>query len=518
MRGGSVLVLLFLLLMDCHRVFSAKPPRVPFLTLSQDGSTHLMFSNQTVQFSPQSFQSFEILCQSEDTGESVNYFWNMMDVPLSKADKEFEISNGTLRFLEPNYGMFECFASNSLGTSYSLIVLTKHQLDIQSPLKLIQGPEHLEVSKNSLVRYLCEAEAGEDVELKWTFNTKPVQTSRPDWKVEKLSSGKQSLLLPKVSEEDVGTVGCFVSTDTQKVYQEGSILLRADQTEDRMVAPDIQLGTRNEISILEGDTLNLNCESTGYPTPVVSWTLGSSNIQGNQLTIEDINSTVSGELTCQARNPAGTWDQTIQLKVYSRSSIEGNSEEFQEFLIGDEIRLECNYNVDEKWGTEVQVRWLKNGSSIDERNISLESSTGKSVLVAENSAESDLGQYSCKVETPLDTVSRVWTVQLVSPPTILSPESSKTVLQGTLTLIPCEVTGSPAPRINWFFNSTQLQEGSNLQFLENGGLRLDKVEPHQSGDYKCLAENPFGTDEKTFTLNIARPTTPLLGKLRNIYK
>ena len=50
-----------------------------------------------------------------------------MDVSLSKADKDFHIEGGRLRFLQPNYGLFECFATNSHGSSYSGINLTKHK-------------------------------------------------------------------------------------------------------------------------------------------------------------------------------------------------------------------------------------------------------------------------------------------------------------------------------------------------------------------------------------------------------
>ena len=116
-----------------------------------------------------------------------------------------------------------------------------------------------------------------------------------------------------------------------------------------------------------------------------------------------------------------------------------------------------------------------------------------------------------KISDTLDKVVKIWEVRIVSAPNIQHFESNKIVLLGTLTSIQCQTSGVPAPQVSWFLNGSKLEESSTVHFLDSGGIRLDSLDPKDEGEYRCLATNKFGTDQRSLNLAVARPTSPVIG-------
>ena len=512
-----VIDIIFLLLMNVWAgVSGSRPPSIPFLTILQQDTELLIHTNQTIRYSPQSFTDLQIICQSEETGEPVNYYWNLVDVPLGKADKEFEIENGTLEFLEPNYGLFECLASNSFGSSYSVIELTKHEDSSAPSLKLVEGPVHLEVPRNSMVRYICTAESTAAVQFTWTWNTQEIRGGEGDWKVNSLTPLKETLERAGVSPEDTGNVGCRVSSGGSTLYQEGSLITITDPALVAMMAPSVRLVGNKELSVLEGDKLSVECEGQGVPEPVLSWTFGTLAADGGVLSIDSVSRNMSGDITCHAANGAGSAEETLALNVFSPSSIIENTQASREFLIGEKLRLECNYEVDKKWAGNFLINWRKNGNSLEKRNISVVSSVGNSLLEVDKVVVEDEGNYTCLLETPLDTLEATWNVKIVSAASILHLDSSKLLLVGTMTVLSCQTSGVPVPDISWLFNEEAVVPDSNLHLLQDGSLQLDSLDLHHAGDYKCVASNQYGQDQKVLSLTVAQPTAPDTGEPGNM--
>ena len=63
---------------------------------------------------------------------------------------------------------------------------------------------------------------------------------------------------------------------------------------------------------------------------------------------------------------------------------------------------------------------------------------------------------------------------------------------GKQVLLPCSVTGSPAPKvINWLKDNKPVNFKVNF-LLASGTLRIDKTTKDDSGDYQCVASNANG--------------------------
>ncbi len=451
----------------------------------------------------------------------------MMDMSLSKADKEFDIQAGTLRFLQPNYGLFECFATNSQGTSYSGINLTKHKVtDTPGQLQLIQGPLDLVVTENSDIRFSCQVQSGRPVAFSWSFNTKSVRGVRPDWRVERVSESQENLVIGRVTAEDVGTVGCLVSSDAVRLYQEGSIVIAAPGSDhvvesgrEMSAARIVSNFSLTEYQMLEGESFSLDCEVEGWPTPSVTW----NGVPGSELVLASLDKAQDGSShTCQAKNNAGNDERTVTVCVYMRSSIadETGGTRHQHTVLGSELILECAFLADDNWVSrgQAQIRWEKDGAALKEGRFTIEASLGKNILRVVGVTDEDGGEYACLLTTPLDSASARWMVDIVRPASILlfEPED-KLVLAGTMAELPCEAGGRPTPAVTWFLNDTELAPLAGVwTIMGSGSLRLERVEAEQAGRYRCEVRNQFGGEERSLLLSVASPTIPLPGKSLNL--
>jgi len=505
-------LILILLLME--GVISAVPPSLPYLIMRDGGHEHWIRTNQSTFYSPTSFDNFEMQCQSESSDNSdINYFWTMAyeQEPLSNTQNSdsFNISGGTLLFLTPNYGTFECRAQSDSGTSYAFVTLTKHISDDDANLlKLIQGPEVNNIAENSDVNFSCEVLSDKPVIFTWTFNTSPVKSVKPNWVIEEQSATKQILFAGSVTMDDIGTVGCQVEAEDAKLYQEGIINIVHEPlavVDSEMSAPIIISDFDPELQLLDGDNLDISCQATGSPAPDVHWKSDSSIVfdesDASRLLIRNIDNSKEGQFVCVATNNLGSVEKSVHVSVFSKLSMKYTDGPLAVLpSLGSLLELDCAYKIDDKWDGEVSVKWKKNGQD-------LSSFSGESLLSIPTVATEDGGTYSCLVETSLDKIVQDWNVEVVNSAVITQFESSKISLVGATAELPCVATGIPNPRIQWYFNDEKVDDNSLMTTSEDGTLRIESVTSDVSGYYRCEATNPSGTDQKTSQLAAVNPTT-----------
>ncbi len=88
------------------------------------------------------------------------------------------------------------------------------------------------------------------------------------------------------------------------------------------------------------------------------------------------------------------------------------------------------------------------------------------------------------------------------PPTIELNPSTQTVVQGGNTLLQCKVTaGIPTPSITWARVDGRLLS-NNVEELEGGIIRFNRVTGNEEGQYICKAENDAGSITDVATLTI----------------
>ena len=78
-----------------------------------------------------------------------------------------------------------------------------------------------------------------------------------------------------------------------------------------------------------------------------------------------------------------------------------------------------------------------------------------------------------------------------------------TTLGGKSLTLLCPTTGEPKPRVFWYKDAIEIEASDEVTFGANGELILEDVRVEDAGRYTCMAENEFGKDKMSSTVNVA---------------
>lgn len=76
---------------------------------------------------------------------------------------------------------------------------------------------------------------------------------------------------------------------------------------------------------------------------------------------------------------------------------------------------------------------------------------------------------------------------------------------GSSALLECKVSGTPPISVGWFQDGTELVSGEKheISFSDNiCALKLNHLEPSDTGPYTCVAANVAGSDECSAFLTV----------------
>ncbi|XP_009664396.2 netrin receptor DCC isoform X1 [Struthio camelus] len=164
---------------------------------------------------------------------------------------------------------------------------------------------------------------------------------------------------------------------------------------------------------------------------------------------------------------------------------------------GSNVLLNCAAESDQ--GAPV-IKWKKDAVflnlAVDERRQQLANGS----LLIQNIVHSrhhkpDEGLYQCEasLEGIGAIISRTAKVMVAGPLRFLSQTESVTAFAGDMVLLKCEVVGEPMPMVHWQRNEEDLflsPADARVAVLPSGALQISRIQPGDSGIYRCLAKNP----------------------------
>ncbi|XP_068784649.1 netrin receptor DCC [Struthio camelus] len=164
---------------------------------------------------------------------------------------------------------------------------------------------------------------------------------------------------------------------------------------------------------------------------------------------------------------------------------------------GSNVLLNCAAESDQ--GAPV-IKWKKDAVflnlAVDERRQQLANGS----LLIQNIVHSrhhkpDEGLYQCEasLEGIGAIISRTAKVMVAGPLRFLSQTESVTAFAGDTVLLKCEVVGEPMPMVHWQRNEEDLflsPADARVAVLPSGALQISRIQPGDSGIYRCLAKNP----------------------------
>jgi plastocyanin len=148
-------------------------------------------------------------------------------------------------------------------------------------------------------------------------------------------------------------------------------------------------------------------------------------------------------------------------------------------------------------GSLLSYQWFFDGAAIPGATAS--------TLLLSNLSSSDAGHYTVSIRNPFGSVSSAPVTLTVStlPPAITRPPSSQSVVLGADVLFSAEISGAPAPVLQWFFNNTALSGATNATLL------LTNVTMSAAGAYRIVADSFAGSAISPVATLTVIPQVPL---------
>ncbi|XP_028161362.1 Down syndrome cell adhesion molecule-like protein Dscam2 [Ostrinia furnacalis] len=290
---------------------------------------------------------------------------------------------------------------------------------------------------------------------------------------------------------------------------------------------DIQIFVRNPPKIagfsfptdlVEGSSVQVLCGITSGDKPVYfSWLKDGqhipSSLQVQEKSLDEfsflifshVTSKHSGEYTCVATNSAAEVNHTARLAVKVAPTWVYEPQDVSA-LLGTQILANCAT----KGYPEPRIAWLKaHGSGPgDFRPVStLElqfSVLANGSLRIAPAAPPHAGRYMCRADNGIGRgLSKVITVSVNEPAHFEYSSRNMTVRRTAQAALACDARGDPPLQLQWTHNMKRLdlttyRVSVTEKRSDNGvssQLNIAHAERHDSGVYRCRAENAYGRDE-----------------------
>ncbi|XP_076012449.1 neogenin 1a isoform X2 [Genypterus blacodes] len=156
-------------------------------------------------------------------------------------------------------------------------------------------------------------------------------------------------------------------------------------------------------------------------------------------------------------------------------------------------------------------RWEKDRRPLELNSRLVQLPSG--ALVVSNASDADAGSYRCTVdnagsakssdEAQLKILSETGEDRKLE---FLVQPVAMTKVVGASVLLPCVVTGYPAPHIRWMFGDKLLEESEgNLELVGGGSLQISNLTEEDTGVYTCMADNSNASIEAQALLTVQVP-------------
>ncbi|XP_067662288.1 hemicentin-1-like isoform X1 [Haliotis asinina] len=421
------------------------------------------------------------------------------DLRVLNGDTTLEVSNAQL----DDAGNYTCRALNQAGTDEVVI-----KLDVFVPpvFNGDESPEMLEVVTKQPITLPCNISGTPKPSILWMKDGEIiVAEDNPNIIIE---NGGMALKILEASIIDTARYTCHAEN------QAGFIEKQYDL--EVLLPPTINGSevTQNVPVILD-QSVTLECPADGIPPPEIRWfrsgelipQYGIPNIRildnGRKLYIISAQLLDFGAYSCQAINTAGEASLRFEVSVMVPPEIAYGATQ-----IAAEVNTPTVLQCETSGQPQPNITWTKDGSSFPSTGLRHRMLRSGSLEFSRIMIE-DAGTYECTATNSAGSATRTISVDVQVPAKILNVGSAvvKSPLSTGITL-PCEVEGTPTPRIFWLKNRALLQEDEgSYHILSNGSLHITDLQLYHRGVYTCIAQNRAGSSKRDITLQVQVPPT-----------
>ncbi|NXN24555.1 HMCN2 protein, partial [Nycticryphes semicollaris] len=437
--------------------------------------------------------------------------WTQESQPLSLATASYSVlPSGSLRLAKPQVtdtGLYTCTATNAAGNA-SL----SYSLRVQVPPNIKPSVEDVVILENSTVSLQCLASGMPVPDIAWYKGHEQILAGPG----RTLSRDGKHLEIQRAQLSDAGSYRCVASNVAGVTELWYSLQVT--------VPPSFFSAEPAAVSVLEGQSIRLDCECHGIPFPTLSWQKDGKDgqpvasgdgillmEQGRQLRIPKAEVAHAGRYTCLVSKVAGQERREFDVAVHVPP----------EFIQG--LGLTTNVSVSlhgaltltcEATGVPLPtVTWSRDGSPITPSEHTHVLSGGWMLRLSRARAQ-DGGHYSCLASNAAGETRRHFYVEVLTGPTSageadVTAEEVTVIINNPISLV-CEALSYSSPNITWLKDEVPLKVSRNLQLLPGGhGLQILNAQEEDAGTYSCIVASEAAEAVKNYSVKVLGVDDPL---------
>uniref|UniRef100_A0A9J8DFA5 Neural cell adhesion molecule L1 n=1 Tax=Cyprinus carpio carpio TaxID=630221 RepID=A0A9J8DFA5_CYPCA len=352
----------------------------------------------------------------------------------------------------------------------------------------------------------CIPEGLPTPEVQWERMDSPLSPARV-----RMLKYKRWLQIESVSEADDGEYTCTAQNSQGSVKHHYSVTVEAApywtrRPEDHLYAP--------------GETVRLDCQAEGIPTPNITWSINGVPIAGTDsdsrrhvssgtLILTDVQYSDTAVYQCEATNKHGnilvnTRVHVVELppQILTADGLVYKATEGQTAL------LQCH-----TFGSpQPKVDWeiFNSGPALANAKMS---QTSDGNLQISDVSEDDSNMYTCSVRHSNRSISAE--LQVLNRTKIVDPPQDLRVLRGDDAVLQCKYTVDhklKQPTIQWKKDKHKITSSANddkYSEYTDGSLKITDVQMEDSGIYSCEISTKLDSVSATGSITVQdKPGSP----------
>lgn len=356
------------------------------------------------------------------------------------------------------------------------------------------------VRENVTLRWTYEVSRGERYTITWGTRSDLLFTQRSWQKTAEPSPkmptkyanrvkivGKASLFIQRVDLSDDGFYNCHIQGDFVSTSKDINLTV--------IDPPRILTQLPLELTWIEGNRQELNCDADGKPKPGVTWHKDGSVIKSGHrratLELTSVSYKDEGSYKCVAKNIGGKKEKQVKVNVLYAPKETNITTNLPQDTVDDGsiITITC-----EALGNPPpSYKFFINDKPIQDKIFER-----SGILTITAIGFKQRGIYSCRPENNRGTgpISEV-AVYVRYAPRITRPPGNKIVDENNEVGVRCEAEGYPPPLIKWVKLLGNKNVANGTSWVLRSAQRTDQ------GRYRCIATNGFGRDAfAEFEINV----------------
>ncbi|XP_041476753.1 striated muscle preferentially expressed protein kinase-like isoform X2 [Lytechinus variegatus] len=301
-----------------------------------------------------------------------------------------------------------------------------------SPASFLSQVRDVMIKEGNEVRFACHISGEPKPQVKWFHNSKRIHSTHDPRIVE--DGFTTTLTIFSAQLTDLGEYSCEIYNGIgEKQTSSAKLTVQPDRTKKSSGRPPEFLDFFKDMSVCEGQDVNLTCKVRGNPIPKVIWLYNHRPIHesgdfkfyhenfSHRLHIVEVLPEDEGVYTCKAINSFG--EKQISAELFVEEQTQGvdsnkgpHTSARPSFLIhvedakcweGNGATFDCKVTG----LPEPEIQWYHDGKEIEASNqghyIIDRGNNGNCMLVIPHATVADAGEYACVAKSNLGTAHSI---------------------------------------------------------------------------------------------------------------